>query len=85
VQGVAYMESIVAPREWSDFSESMRPAFEALRSPAGDAMVLQENFMVEKILFGNIRRPISDVARAESVQVVSRAGSSAGSYPQALK
>jgi haloalkane dehalogenase len=43
----------------------MRPAFEALRSPAGDAMVLQENFMVEKILFGNIRRPISDVAKAE--------------------
>jgi haloalkane dehalogenase len=65
VQGIAYMESIVAPREWSDFSESMRPAFEALRSPTGDAMVLQENFMVEKILFGNIRRPISDVVKAE--------------------
>jgi hypothetical protein len=29
--------------------------------------------------------PLMDAARAESVQVVSRAGSSAGSYPQALK
>jgi haloalkane dehalogenase len=61
VQGIAYMESIVMPREWSDFSESLRPAFEALRSPAGDAMVLQENVFVEKILFGSIGRPISDV------------------------
>jgi haloalkane dehalogenase len=55
VQGIAYMESIVAPLEWSDLSEEMRPAFEAMRSPAGDAMVLQENFMVEQILFGTIR------------------------------
>jgi haloalkane dehalogenase len=55
----------VAPREWSDFSEAMRPAFEALRSPAGDAMVLQKNFMVEQILLGNIRRPLSDVVKAE--------------------
>jgi haloalkane dehalogenase len=65
VQGIAYMESIVAPREWSDLSESLRPAFEALRSPAGDAMVLQENFFVEQILFGSISRPISDVVKAE--------------------
>ena len=53
------------PLEWSDFNESMRPAFQAMRSPAGDAMVLQENFMVEQILFGSIRRPISDVVKAE--------------------
>jgi haloalkane dehalogenase len=65
VQGIAYMESIVAPLEWSNLSEEMRPAFEALRSPAGDAMVLQENFFVEQILFGSISRPISDVVKAE--------------------
>jgi haloalkane dehalogenase len=65
VQGIAYMESIVMPLEWSDFNESMRPAFEAMRSPAGDAMVLQENFFVESLLFGTIDPPISDAAKAE--------------------
>ena len=65
VQGIAYMESIVMPLEWSDFSESVRPAFEAMRSPAGDAMVLQQNVFVEQVLFGTIQRPISDEVKAE--------------------
>ena len=43
VQGIAYMESIVMPLEWSDFNESHAPCLQAMRSPAGDAMVLQEN------------------------------------------
>ena len=65
VQGIAYMESIVMPLEWSDFNEHMRPAFEAMRSPAGDAMVLQENAFVEQVLLGSIQRPLSDVVKAE--------------------
>ena len=65
VQGIAYMESIVMPLEWSDFSEAMRPAFQAMRSPAGDAMVLQDNFFVEKVLLGSIERPLADAVKAE--------------------
>ena len=65
VKGIAYMESIVMPLEWSDFNESMRPAFEAMRSPAGDTMVLQENAFVEQVLFGSIQRQLSDVAKTE--------------------
>ena len=65
VQGIAYMESIVMPLEWSDFSASMRPAFEAMRSAAGDAMVLKENAFVEQVLFGSIDRPLSDAVKAE--------------------
>ncbi|UDL94343.1 hypothetical protein LGH83_17795 [Lichenihabitans sp. PAMC28606] len=59
------MESIVMPLEWSDVSQSILPAFEAMRSPAGDAMVLQDNVFVEQILFGTIGRPLSDVVKAE--------------------
>jgi haloalkane dehalogenase len=65
VQGIAYMEAIAMPMEWSDFNEAMRPAFEAMRSPAGDAMVLQENFFVEQVLFGSIARPLSDAVKTE--------------------
>lgn len=65
VQGIAYMESIVMPLEWSDFNEHMRPAFEAMRSHAGEEMVLQENAFVEQVLFGSIQRQLSDVAKTE--------------------
>ena len=65
VQGVVYMESIVMPLAWSDFNASMRPAFEALRSPAGEDMVLQQNAFVEQVLFGSLTRPLSDAAKAE--------------------
>lgn len=65
VQGIAYMESIVMPLEWHDFNEAMRPAFEAMRSPAGDAMVLQDNAFVEQVLLGSIQRPLSDAVKAE--------------------
>lgn len=65
VQGIAYMESIVMPLEWNDFNEAMRPAFEAMRSPAGDAMVLQDNAFVEQVLLGSILRPLSEAVKAE--------------------
>ncbi|QYE33819.1 hypothetical protein KZX46_13370 [Polymorphobacter sp. PAMC 29334] len=65
MQGIAYMESIVMPLDWSDFNESMRPAFEAMRSSAGDTMVLQQNAFVEQVLFGSIERPLSDAVKAE--------------------
>jgi len=52
VSAIAYMEAIVAPLRWSDYAEDFRPVFEALRSPAGDQMVLQDNMFVEQILPG---------------------------------
>ena len=43
----------------------MRPALQALRSEAGEAMVLQDNFFVEKILPGAILRKLSDEEMAQ--------------------
>jgi len=60
VRGVAYMEAIVTPIEWSDFPEGFRPVFQALRSPAGEAMVLEQNLFVEQILPGAIQRKLED-------------------------
>jgi len=65
VAGIAYMEAIVAPRTWADWPERARPAFEALRSPKGEAMVLDENFFVERMLPGSILRDLTDAEMAE--------------------
>ena len=50
VAGIVYMETIVAPLEWEDWPEVARDAFQAMRSDAGEPMVLGKNFFVERIL-----------------------------------
>lgn len=59
VRGIAYMEAIVAPvASWDDWPEAARAIFQALRSPAGEEMVLQKNVFVERILPGSILRDL---------------------------
>jgi haloalkane dehalogenase len=66
VKGIAYMEAIVQPQGWDHWDiMDMRPFLQALRSEAGEQMVLEENFFIEKILPGAILRPLSDQEMAE--------------------
>jgi len=66
VKGIAYMEAIVGPQGWDHWDiMNMRPQLEALRSEAGEAMVLQDNFFIEKILPGAILRTLSPEEMAE--------------------
>jgi haloalkane dehalogenase len=54
------MEAIVRPQGWDHWDVmNMRPFLEALRSEAGEKMVLQENFFIEKILPGAVLRTLS--------------------------
>src|SRR5262249_32466748 len=51
VKGIAYMEAIVQPQAWDHWDKlNMRPVLKALRSRAGEAMVLKDNFFIEQIL-----------------------------------
>ena len=66
VKGIAHMEAIVRPQGWDHWDKlNMRPALKALRSEAGEAMVLQDNFFIEKILPGAILRTLSAEEVAE--------------------
>lgn len=60
LKGIAYMEAIVAPVKWDAFPDAMKGLFQSLRSPMGEAMVLEKNFFVEKMLPGAIMRKLSD-------------------------
>ena len=60
VAGIAYMEAIVRPVTWDDWPESARGIFEAMRSEAGEEMVLRKNLFVEAILPASIIRTLSD-------------------------
>jgi haloalkane dehalogenase len=65
VKGLVYMEALVRPMAWDNFRPQTRPAFEALRSPAGEQMVLEQNMFVEQILPGAVLRKLSDEEMAE--------------------
>ena len=60
VAGIAYMEAIVRPVTWDDWPETSRPIFQAMRSSAGDGIVLEKNLFVERILPASIMRQLSD-------------------------
>jgi len=60
VKAIAYMEAIVRPLKWDDWSQQSRPLFQAMRSPAGEEIVLQKNLFIERILPGSIIRKLSD-------------------------
>src|ERR1700722_6956026 len=61
VKGIAFMEAIVAPMAWDHLDKTgVRSALEAIRSPAGDEMVLKDNYFIEEILPKAILRKLSD-------------------------
>ncbi len=64
VKAIAYMEGIVTPLSWSDWPEAIRPVFSALRSPAGEELVLEKNIFVEKILPAGVLRGLSEAEMA---------------------
>jgi haloalkane dehalogenase len=66
VKGIVYMEAIVGPQGWDHWDHmKMRPYLQALRSKAGEEMVLQDNFFIEKILPGAVLRTLSAEEMAE--------------------
>jgi haloalkane dehalogenase len=60
VKGVAYMEGVVASMRWNDMPERGRKIFQALRSPAGEQMVLEQNSFIEVNLPATIQRTLSE-------------------------
>ena len=65
VKGLAYMEPLVRPLTWEEVSPQARPIFEALRSPAGDQLVLEQNSFIERNLPATVLRTLSDEEMAE--------------------
>src|SRR6266700_4462785 len=76
VKGIAYMEAIVKPYTWSEYPEAARKLFQALRSTAGEQMVLEQNSFIEFNLpnttlrsltveeMNNYRRPFAEPGEA---------------------
>jgi haloalkane dehalogenase len=60
VAGIAYLEAIAMPIDWSDFPGPMRNVFQGFRSPNGESMVLEQNTFVEGVLPASVKRQLTD-------------------------
>jgi haloalkane dehalogenase len=59
VAAIAYMEAVVRPFTWEDFGPAGE-IFRALRSSAGEHIVLDQNIFVENVLPQGVIRPLSE-------------------------
>lgn len=60
VKGIAFMEAVAETSEWSETPEAARSRFQALRTPLGEQMVLEENSFIEFNLPKTILRTLTE-------------------------
>ena len=60
IKAIAYMEAIVQPLTWDAWPEAAKKIFQAMRSPAGEEIVLQKNTFVERILPASVIRGLTE-------------------------
>jgi haloalkane dehalogenase len=65
MKGYAYMEAIVQPVSWDAWPEAARKIFGAMRSEAGEEIVLEKNVFVDSILPSSILRDLTDEEMTE--------------------
>lgn len=58
IKGIAYMEAIVKEMTWDDWDKNAKSIFQGFRSDAGEDLVLEKNYFVEKVLPGSIIRKL---------------------------
>jgi haloalkane dehalogenase len=75
VKGIAYMEAILRPQTWDLWDKTgLRPVLQALRSEDGEAMILQDNLIVERVLPGAVLRTLSAEEMAQYRRPFAEAG-----------
>src|SRR5213595_3154927 len=66
VAGIAYMEAIVRPLvSWDEWSAAATPIFQGFRSDKGEAMILERNMFVERVLPGSVLRKLTEAEMTE--------------------
>lgn len=65
VNGIAMMEFLTPVKSWSDWPETLRPLFQAFRTPGtGEELVMEKNIFIEKVLPGAVSRGLTEAEMA---------------------
>ena len=65
IKSISFMEGIAVPLTWEKWPEVARKIFSLLRTNAGEELVLEKNFFVERLLFNDPITPMSDNDKEE--------------------
>jgi haloalkane dehalogenase len=66
IRGIAYMEGIVRPvAGWDEWSPAAVPIFQGFLSDKGEAMILDRNMFVERVLPGSVLRKLTEAEMTE--------------------
>ena len=65
VKSITYMEAIVMPLTWEQWPDAATKIFGLFRSEAGEELILEKNFFVERILLADSARGYSEEERQE--------------------
>jgi haloalkane dehalogenase len=65
IKGIVHMEALIAPISWDDMPAAAQPRFRAVRSDAGEELVLQRNIFIEQSLVKGTLRTYADDEMAE--------------------
>jgi haloalkane dehalogenase len=60
IAGIAYLEAVVRSVRSADLPPGSAPLFEALRSPAGERLILEQNVYVEGAIPAQVMRKLSE-------------------------
>ena len=72
IKSITFMEAIVRPLTWDEWPEAGTKIFKLMRSEAGEEIVLEKNFFVEKLLLGEAK--LSEEEQAEYRRPFENAG-----------
>ena len=65
ISSITFMEGVTVPLTWDQWPEAGTKIFKLFRSNAGEELILDKNFFVERILLNDPIKPMSDDTRNE--------------------
>ena len=65
ISSIIFMEGVTVPLRWEQWPEAGTKIFKLFRSEAGEELILDKNFFVERILFADPIKPMSDETKEE--------------------
>ena len=76
IKSITFMEGIAIPLTWEKWPEIARKIFSLFRSDAGEELVLEKNFFVERLLLTDPISPMSEEDKIEYLRPYNNVGES---------
>tara|TARA_Y100001968_G_C19374215_1_gene726715 strand:- start:505 stop:1368 length:864 start_codon:yes stop_codon:yes gene_type:complete len=74
IKSITYMEAIVMPLSWEQWPDAATKIFGLFRSEAGEELVLEKNFFVERILLADSATGYTDEEKEEYIRPFKNVG-----------